>query len=337
MFTRQVGIDLGTTNVLVYLSGKGIVANEPSVVAISDNDNKIRAVGNAARDMLGRVPGTITVYRPIQDGVIANYMVTEAMLRYFLEKVGVGLFGLGKPEVMICIPAGVTSVELRAVRDAVEQAGARRPAHLIPEPLAAAIGAKIPIASPTGNMIVDMGGGTTEAAVISMSGIVVAESVRVAGNKLDEAIAGHIKRKHNLLVGERTAEEVKIEIGSALPLEEEVALEVRGRDHVTGLPRTITVTSTEVTQSIAEPLVTIVGAIRRVLEQTPPELASDIIDRGMVLSGGTALLRNVDRLLEQETGVPVHVADSPLDCVAIGAGKALEKLDAIKWSLPSEE
>ncbi|HEX2173070.1 MAG TPA: rod shape-determining protein, partial [Dehalococcoidia bacterium] len=258
------------------------------------------------------------------------------MLRYFIRKVR-GLFEFGKPQVMICIPAGVTSVEQRAVRDAGEQAGARRPAYLIPEPLAAAIGAGIPIASPAGHLVVDVGGGTTEAAVISMYGMVVSRSVRVAGNRLDDAIAAYVKRKHNLLIGERTAEHIKIEIGSALPLEDDLRLEIRGRDQVTGLPKTIEIRSSEVTQAVAEPLGLITAAVRGVLEQTPPELASDVIDRGMILTGGGALLRNLDHLLTQETGVPCHVAESPLDSVAIGAGLAHDHLEHIWRNLPMED
>jgi rod shape-determining protein MreB len=336
MFVRHVGIDLGTANVLVYVKGKGIVINEPSVVALGISDNRIVAVGTEANSMLGRTPSSIQVIRPMRDGVIADYMITEAMLRYFIRRVCGGL-RIVKPEVMICIPAGVTSVEQRAVRDAAEQAGARRPAHLIQEPLAAAIGARIPVASPSGNLVVDIGGGTTEAAVISMYGVVVSESVRVAGNKLDEGIATYIKRKHNLMIGERTAEQVKVEIGTALPIREEMVMEVRGRDQVSGLPKTIAITSSEVTQAMAEPLSSIIAAVRSVLEATPPELASDIIDRGMVLTGGGALLRNLDRLLSQETGVPCHVAEDPLSCVAVGAGLALEHLELLKRNLPSEE
>ncbi|MDO8672879.1 MAG: rod shape-determining protein [Dehalococcoidia bacterium] len=336
MFTKHIGIDLGTANVLVYVKGKGIVLNEPSVVALATNENRIVSFGNDARNMLGRTPGSISVIRPMRDGVIADYMITEAMLRHYIGRVCGGL-RLSKPEVMICVPAGVTSVEQRAVRDAAEQAGARRPAYLIPEPLAAAIGARIPIASPTGNMVVDIGGGTTEAAVISMYGIVVSQSVRVAGNHIDEAIIAYIRRKHNLMIGDRTAEEIKIEIGSAMTLSKEVTAEVRGRDQVSGLPKTITVTSTEIAHAIAEPLASIIAAVRAVLEQTPPELASDVIDRGMVLTGGGALLRNIDRLLTQETGVPCHVADQPLNCVAIGAGLALDHLDLIKRNLPTDE
>ncbi|MFN8533113.1 MAG: rod shape-determining protein [Dehalococcoidia bacterium] len=336
MFTKWIGIDLGTANCLVYVRGKGIVLHEPSVVALSVNDNRIVAIGNNARNMLGRTPGTIQVVRPMRDGVIADYMITEAMLRYFMQKV-TGGFRLSKPQVMICVPAGVTSVEQWAVRDAAEQAGARRPAHLIPEPLAAAIGARIPIATPAGNMVVDIGGGTTEAAVISMYGIVVAQSVRVAGNKLDDAIAAYIKRKHNLVIGSRTAEDVKIAIGSALPLHDNPAMDVRGRDQVTGLPKTIVVNSWEITQALAEPLSQIVAAVRTVLEATPPELASDVIDRGMVLTGGGALLRNIDRMLAQEAGVPCHVAHEPEKCVAIGAGLALEHLDILRRSLPTDD
>lgn len=336
VFSKWIGIDLGTANCLVYVRGKGIVLNEPSVVALSVNDNRIVAIGNEARNMLGRTPGTIQVVRPMRDGVIADYMITEAMLRYFMQKV-TGGFRLAKPQVMICVPAGVTSVEQWAVRDAAEQAGARKPAHLIPEPLAAAIGARIPIGTPAGNMVVDIGGGTTEAAVISMYGIVTSQSVRVAGNKLDDAIAAYIKRKHNLIIGSRTAEEVKITLGSALPLHDNPAMEVRGRDQLTGLPKTVVVHSWEVTQALAEPLGQIVAAVRSVLENTPPELASDVIDRGMVLTGGGALLRNIDRLLAQETGVPCHIAHEPEKCVAIGAGLALEHLDVLRRSLPTDE
>lgn len=285
--------------------------------------------------MLGRTPGAIQVIRPMREGVIADYVTTEAMLRYFIGRV-IGRVSLIRPEVMICVPAGVTGVEQRAVQDAAEAAGARRPAHLIPEPLAAAIGARIPVGEPQGHMIVDIGGGRTEAAVISMYGIVVSESVRVAGDRLDDAIAAHVKRRHNLIVGDRTAEELKIAIGSAIPLEEELTYEVRGRDQITGLPRTIKVTSSEVTQAIQDPLQAIVGAVRTVLERTPPELASDVVDRGIVLSGGTALLRGLDRLITEEIGIPCYVADSPLECVAMGAGIALDHLDLIKRAMPPE-
>ncbi len=336
MFAKHIGIDLGTANVLVYVRGKGIVISEPSVVALHVTENKVRAIGNEARNMVGRTPDSVAVIRPMRDGVIADYMITEAMLKYFISKV-CGGFRLVKPEVMICIPAGVTSVEERAVRDAAEQAGAKRPEYLIPEPLAAALGAGMPVARPGGNMVVDIGGGTTEAAIISMYGIVVSRSVRVAGDKIDDAIIAYIRRKHNLIIGERTAEEVKIEIGSALPMEQDLRAEVRGRDQVTGLPKTITVSSSEITQAISEPLSMIVAAIKSVLEETPPELASDVIDRGIVLTGGGALLRNFDRMLVQETGVPCHVADDPLSCVAVGAGLALEYMDELRANLRGED
>ena len=335
MLGKRIGVDLGTANVLVYVKGRGIVIAEPSVVAVATRDNSIVAVGTEAREMLGRTPGSIQVVRPMREGVIADYVTTEAMLRYFIGRV-LGRISMIKPEVMICVPAGVTGVEQRAVQDAAEAAGARRPAHLIPEPLAAAIGARIPVHIPQGHMVVDIGGGRTEAAVISMYGIVVSESVRVAGDRLDDAIAAYVKRRHNLVIGDRTAEELKIAIGSALPLEEEITYQVRGRDQITGLPRTITVTSSDVTQAIADPLQSIVGAARAVLERTPPELASDVVDRGIVLSGGTGMLRNLDRLITQEIGIPCYVADSPMECVAMGAGIALEHLDLIKRAQPAE-
>jgi rod shape-determining protein MreB len=336
MLAKRLGIDLGTANILVYVKGRGITINEPAVVALAIRDNTVVAVGEEARTMIGRTPSSISVIRPMRDGVIADYLITEAMLRYFISKT-VGRFNLIKPEVMVCIPAGVTSVEQRAVRDAAEQAGARRPAHLIPEPLAAAIGARIPVGSPSGNMIVDIGGGRTEAAVISMYGIVVSESVRVAGDRMDDAIAAYIKRRHNLIIGDRTAEEVKMAIGSALPLEEELTMEVRGRDQISGLPKTAVVSSQEATQAVQECLASIVQTVRSVLERTPPELASDVIDRGIVLTGGGSLLRHLDLLLTQETGVPCQVAENPMDCVAIGSGAALEHLEVIKRSLPTEE
>jgi rod shape-determining protein MreB len=336
MLAKRLGIDLGTANVLVWVKGRGIIINEPAVVALAVRDNTVVAVGAEARTMIGRTPSSISVIRPMRDGVIADYLITEAMLRYFITKT-VGRFNLIKPEVMVCIPAGVTSVEQRAVRDAAEQAGARRPAHLIPEPLAAAIGARIPVGSPSGNMIVDIGGGRTEAAVISMYGIVVSESVRVAGDRMDDAIAAYIKRRHNLIIGDRTAEEVKMAIGSALPLEEELTMEVRGRDQISGLPKTVVVSSQEATQAVQDCLASIVQTVRSVLERTPPELASDVIDRGIVLTGGGSMLRHLDLLLTQETGVPCQAAENPMDCVAIGAGAALEHLEVIKRSLPTEE
>ncbi len=332
MFGKQLGIDLGTVNVLVHVQGQGIVLQEPSVVAISVEEYKIVAVGEEAKAMLGRTPDAIEVIRPLRDGVIADYRVTQRMLEYFIRKAagGVGLF---KPRVMISVPYGVTSVEKRAVRKAALEAGAGR-AHLIPEPLAGAIGAGLPIDTPSGNMVVDMGGGASEAAVISVNGIVVANSVRIAGLKMDEAIAAYIRRKYNLMIGQPTAEQIKIRIGSALPLEEELSMEVQGRDQVAGLPRTIVVTSEEVTEALTEPLSAVVSVIKGVLEKTPPELSSDIIDRGMVLVGGGAMLRKIDELITHETGVPAYVADAPIACVSLGAGRALEQYDILRRSVP---
>jgi len=332
MFEKQIGVDLGTVNVLVHVRGKGIVLQEPSVVALSISDNRIVAIGREALAMMGRTPESIEVLRPMRDGVIADYVVTEAMLRYFISGI-VGRFRLFRPEVMISVPVGVTTVESRAVHDAAIQAGAKN-AHLIPEPLAAALGAGMPVHTPTGNMIINIGGGASEAAVISMNDIVVAGSVRVGGIRMDEAIAAYLRRKYNLMVGERTAEEIKIEIGSAIPLEEELTMEARGRDQVAGLPRIIEVSSGEVTEAIAEPLAAIVSVVKSVLEETPPELAADIIDRGMVMTGGGSLLRNMDRYLTKETGVPAYLADQPMACVALGAGKALENYHLLKKSLP---
>ncbi len=331
MLEKKIGIDLGTANVLVYVKGRGIVIQEPSIVAVSIGDNKIVAVGEEARTMLGRVPEAIEVLHPLRDGVIADYVVTEALLRYFIERIA-GRFRLFRPIVMVSVPVGVTSVEERAVRDAARQASGRE-AFVVPEPLAAAIGAGLPIDTPTGSMVVDIGGGTSEAAVVSMYGIVVSSSARVGGLKFDDAIASYLRRKYNLVIGEQTAEEIKIAVGSALPLEETMEIEVRGRDQVAGLPRTIRVTSEEVTEALTEPLASVVGVVKSVLEQTPPELASDIIDRGMVLTGGGALLRNVDQLLAQQTNVPCYVADNPLACVALGAGRAIDIYDAIRRSM----
>jgi rod shape-determining protein MreB len=332
MFEKLIGIDLGTVNILVYVSGRGIVLQEPSVVAISVRDNKIVAVGSEARDMLGRTPESIEVARPMRDGVIADYVVTEAMLRYFIRKI-CGRNPMFKPKVMVSTPKGVTSVESRAVHDAAIQAGAKE-AYLIPEPLAAAYGAGLPIGTPTGNMVVDIGGGTTEAAVVSMNDIVVWSAIRIGGIRTDEAIINYVRKKYNLLIGEQTAEEIKIRIGSALPLPEEMTMEVRGRDQVAGLPKTIVLTSGEVTEAITEPLNAIIGTVRATLEKTPPELAADIIDRGMVLTGGGALLRNIDKLLTKETGVPCYVAENPIAAVALGAGKALENYEVMRRSLP---
>jgi len=332
MLEKQLGIDLGTVNVLVYVRGRGVVLQEPSVVAISSNEYKIVAVGEEAKMMLGRTPDAIDVIRPLRDGVIADYRVTQRMLEYFIRKATRGL-GLFKPRVMISVPYGVTSVERRAVREAAQEAGASR-AHLIPEPLAGALGADLPISSPSGNMILDMGGGASEAAVISVNGIVAANSVRIGGLRMDEAIAAYIRRKYNLMIGQPTAEEIKIRIGAALPLEEEMQIEVQGRDQVAGLPRTITISSEEVTEALSEPLSAVISVVKSVLEKTPPELSSDIIDRGIVLVGGGAMLRKVDELVMRETGVPAYVADAPIACVVLGAGRALEQYEILRRSVP---
>src|SRR5205809_2843876 len=305
----KIGIDLGTANVLVYVKGKGVILTEPSVVAVSD-DNRIVAVGEEAREMIGRTPGNISAIRPMKDGVIADYVITEAMLKHLIGKATKGTLNFKKPDVMISVPAGVTSVEKRAVRDAALKAGARE-AYLIEEPLAAAIGANVPISGPSGNMVIDIGGGTSEIAVIALGGIVVSTSLRVGGNKFDEAITSYIRKKYNLMIGERTAEEVKVQLGHARALARPPQMGVRGRDLIAGLPRTIPITSSEVMEAIEAPLQQLVAAVRTVLEQTPPELSSDIIDKGMVMSGGGALLRNVDKLLTQVTGVPCHVAEHP--------------------------
>jgi rod shape-determining protein MreB len=325
----KIGIDLGTANVIVYVKGKGIVMQEPSVVAV-DDQNHILAVGEEARDMIGRTPGNIQAIRPMRDGVIADYVITEALLEHFIQRVQQGRrLGWGKPDVMISVPAGVTSVEKRAVRDAALKAGAGE-AFLIEEPLAAAIGANVPISGPSGSMVIDIGGGTSEVAVISLGSIVVSTSLRVGGNKIDEAIANYVRKKYNLMIGDRTAEEVKIGIGTALPLERELTMDVRGRDLIAGLPRTVPMSSSEVMEAMEPALQQIIGAVRLVLEQTPPELSSDIIDKGMVMSGGGSLLRNIDKLLTQVTGVPCHVADNSLHCVALGTGIALEHFDFFK-------
>ncbi len=336
--SKRVGIDLGTANTLVYLAGEGIVLNEPTVVAVTLEENHVVAVGKEAKDMLGRTPGNIIAMRPLKDGVIADYTITEAMLSYFIDK-ACGKSRFFKPEVMVCIPSGVTQVERRAVLDATMSAGAKV-AYLIEEPLAAAIGARVPIAQAAGHMVVDIGGGSTEAAVISLGGVVVHSSVRVAGNKIDEAIANYTKRKFNLLIGERTAEEIKIGIGNALGLEKKEKsaddikkMEIRGRDSITGLPRTIELTEVAVAEAISQVLLDIVQAVKGVLEQTPPELASDIIDKGVVMSGGTSLLYNFDKLMTKLTGVPCHVAEDSLLCVVRGTGVALENIELYKRSI----
>jgi len=331
MFSKRLAIDLGTANSVVYLQGEGIVLSEPTVVAVSVEDRKVLAVGEEAKEMLGRTPGNIMASRPMRDGVIADYMVTEAMLRYFLRKV-CGKSFLFKPEVLICIPAGSTQVEKRAVEDAALSAGART-VYTLHEPLAAAIGAGIEIAEASGNMILDIGGGAAEAAVISLGSVVVHKSVRVAGNKVDDAIAFFAKRTHNLIIGETTAEKVKIEIGSALKVKDDKEMLVKGRDSVSGLPRKIKVSTNEIVEAITPTLQQITGAVKGVLESVPPELASDIIDKGIMMTGGTSLLRNFDKLLTQETGVPCHVADEAIYCVAKGAGVVLERLEEYKRSL----
>lgn len=331
MFAKKIGIDLGTTTVLVYIPKKGIVLNEPSVVAVSIADKRVLAVGKEAKEMLGRTPDTIVAKRPLKDGVIADYRTTEAMLRYFINK-ALGGMRLFRPEVMVAVPGGITSTERRAVIDATISAGARA-AYIIKEPVVAAIGADIPIGSASGHMIVDIGGGTSEIAVISLGGIVASSSVRIGGNKLDTAIMEHIRRKYGLAIGERTSEEIKIRIGSALYLEEKLEMPAKGRDMITGLPRTITVTSDDVTDAIQHELTGIIEAIKDVLHNTPPELSADVMEKGMVISGGTSQLRNMDRLFSEATGVPVFVADTPQLCVAKGTGIALENLESYKRSI----
>lgn len=331
MFIKRIGIDLGTTYTLVHIPKRGIVINEPSVVAVSLPDKKILAVGNEAKDMLGRTPDTIVALKPLKDGVIADYKTTEAMLRYFINK-ALGSVRLFRPEVMVAVPAGISSTERRAVIDATISAGAKA-AYIIKEPVAAAIGADIPIGSASGHMIVDIGGGTAEMAVISLGGIVAATSVRVGGNKFDLAITEYIRRKYNLAIGERTAENIKIDIGSALYLEDKLTMEIRGRDMVTGLPRTITVTSNDVTDAIQNELEQIIDAIKKILYDTPPELSADIMDKGMVLAGGSSLLRNIDQLIFRTTGVSAFIADDSLLCVAKGTGIALDNLDSYKRSI----
>lgn len=331
LFSKDIGIDLGTINVLCYEGGE-IVLHEPSIVAIQVDEQKIVAVGQEAKEMQGRAPETIEVMRPLRDGVIADYEVTQLMLQYFIGKI-CGPFRLFKPRVMVSVPYGVTSVESRAVHQAALQSGTRA-AYLIQEPLAAAIGAGLPIATPTGNMIVDLGGGASEAAIVAVNGIVTANSVRIGGVKLDEAIMTYVRKKYGLVIGEPTAEDVKVRIGAAIQLDEELSMEVQGRDQVTGLPRSAVLTTNEVVEAMAEPLGQMVNMVKTVLEKTPPELVSDTIDRGMVVCGGGALLRGVDKLLTKETSVPAYLADNPLACVAIGCGKALEQYELLRPNLP---
>jgi len=331
MIVRQLGIDLGTANTLVFIPKKGIVINEPSVVAISVDENKVLAIGLEAKEMLGRTPEMIKTYKPLKDGVIADYRVTEAMLRYFINK-ALGSWKIFKPELVISVPVGVTSTERRAVIDAAREAGAKE-AYVAREPILAALGAGVPINSPAGNMIVNIGGGTTEVAVISLGGIVVWASVRIAGNKMDEAISEYIKRKYNLAIGERTAEEIKIQIGTAVPLKQKEELEIRGLDLTEGLPKNIVINANEIAEAIAAPLKDIIQAVKSVLAETPPELAADIMERGMLLTGGGSMLRNINELITKVTGVPSFVADEAIYCVAKGTGVILDNLSLYKKSL----
>ncbi len=326
--SRDIGIDLGTANTLVYVRGRGIVLVEPSVVAIQKDTGKVLAVGTEAKRMIGRTPGNIVAIRPLKDGVIADFQVTETMIRNLIARAHKRNYVV-HPRVVVCVPSGVTAVEKRAVYEATLSAGARE-AHLIEEPMAAAIGAGLPIQEPTGNMVVDIGGGTTEVAVISLGGIVASISVRVGGDEFDEAIIAHVKKEYNVMIGERTAEEIKIEIGSAYPLPEEEDVEVRGRDLLSGLPKNIVLSSEEIRIALEETLSQIIAAIKSTLEKTPPELSSDIMDRGIVLTGGGSLMKGLDERLRQETNIPVHVTDDPLSCVVIGAGKSLEELELLK-------
>ncbi len=329
--SMDIGVDLGTATVLVYIKGKGIVLREPSVVAIDRDTNRIIAIGEEARRMLGRTPGNIVAIRPLREGVIADYDTTESMLRHFIEKVA-GRSMFFKPRIMVCVPSGVTTVEKRAVLEAAMQAGARK-TFLIEEPLAAALGAGLVISEPCGSMVVDIGGGTTDVAVLSLGGIVVSESLRVGGDKFDEALVRYIKKEYNIMIGERTAEEIKVNVGTAYPSGRNESMEIRGRDLVSGLPKTMRIGSTETREALAEPISLIIECVKTVLEKTPPELAADIVDRGIVMTGGGSLLHGLDRLISQETGIPTYLADDPLSCVALGTGKALESLETLQDSL----
>lgn len=325
--TKDMGIDLGTANTLVYIKGKGVVLSEPSVVAINKDVNKVLAVGDEAKQMIGRRPGNIVAIRPLKDGVIADFDVTQIMLKKFIEKVS-PKGGFTNPRIVVCFPSGVTEVEKRAIDEATKSAGARE-VVLMEEPMAAAIGAGLPVNEPTGSMIVDIGGGTTEVAIISLGGIVTSKSLRVAGDELDQSIINYIKKEYSLMIGERTAENIKVELGSAYETDEDKTMEIRGRDLITGLPKVITISEKEVREALSEPVISIIEAIKTTLEKTPPELASDIMDKGIMLAGGGALLRGLDQLINEETHMPVHIAESPLDCVAVGAGKALDTIDKI--------
>lgn len=333
LFAKDIGIDLGTANTLVHLKGKGIVIREPSVVAINKSNNGILAVGDAAKEMIGRTPGNIVAIRPMKDGVIADFDITQSMLKYFIKKViNGGMFN--KPRVVICVPSGVTEVEKRAVEEATYQAGAKE-VYLIEEPMAAAIGANLPVEEPYGSMVVDIGGGTSEVAVISLGGIVTSKSLRVAGDELDDHIVNYVKKDYNLMIGERTAEEIKKTIGAAYPKLKDEKMDIRGRDLITGLPKNVVISSSEIMDAIKEPVNSIVDAIKYTLEKTPPELAADIMDRGIMLTGGGALLSGLDKLIREETGMPVYIAEDPLDCVAMGSGKALEEIETLKKVLIS--
>lgn len=327
-FSRDLGIDLGTATTLVFVRGEGIILCEPSVVAINKDNNRPLAFGNEAKSMLGRTPANIVAVRPMRDGVIADFEITEMMLRHFIQK-SHNRSTFVRPRIVVGVPSGITGVEKRAVLDAAMHAGARE-AYLVEEPMAAAIGANLPVSEAQGSMVVDIGGGTTEVAVLALGGIVVSKSIRVAGDEMDDAIVAHCRKNYNLLIGERTAEQIKIDIGSAYPLSEERTVEVRGRDLVTGLPKTLTLTSSEVRDALAEPVATIVDAVRMALEKTPPELASDIMDRGIVMAGGGSLLRGLDKHLSQETEMSVYVVDDPISCVAYGTGKILEEIDTLR-------
>ena len=329
--STDIGVDLGTANVLVYVKGKGIVLREPSVVAIDKDSNRVLAIGEEARRMLGRTPGNIVAIRPLREGVIADYDTTESMLRHFIRKVA-GKSFFFKPRIMVCIPSGVTTVEKRAVLEAAMQAGARK-TYLIEEPLAAALGAGLDIAEPCGAMVVDIGGGTTDVAVLSLGGIVVSESLRIGGDRFDESLVSFVKKEYKIMIGERTAEEMKVQIGTAFPNSRNETMEVRGRDLLSGLPKTVRITSEETREALAEPVALIVQCVKSVLENTPPELASDIMDRGIVMTGGGSLLHGLDRLIQEETGIPTYLAEDPLSCVALGTGKALESLESLEESL----
>src|SRR6188508_3335117 len=331
---RDMAVDLGTANTVVYVRGRGIVLNEPSVVAVNVRDGRPLAVGVEAKRMIGRTPAHIQAIRPLKDGVIADFEICEKMLRYFIQKVHPRRFA--KPRMVICVPSGITGVEKRAVQEAAEYAGARKPAYIIEEPMAAAIGAGLPVHEPTGNMVVDIGGGTTEVAVISLGGIVTSQSIRTGGDELDSAIISYVKKEYSLMLGERTAEEIKMAIGSAFPMPDEPHAEIRGRDLVSGLPKTIVVSAEEIRKAIEEPVNQIVDAVKTTLDKCPPELSGDVMDRGIVLTGGGALLKGIDERLRRETGMPIHIAEDPLDSVALGSGKCVEEFEALQQVLISE-